>query len=520
MDFFTAGRAGSLVALLFALSLLPVIYVGFYNYATGDDYWFGVYTYRAFVETGSFLEAMKGSLRMVMEIYQEWQGTWFTVFLFTLSPNNFIEGGYRLTVFIGLGLLIAAFSYLGYFYLVKKLNFTRGVTTVIVCMVLYPVIQYIPRTTSGIYWFNGVMHYSVPFFLGVAAVVHTQKFVEEKKKRDFILLFICFTLLGGGSYLAPLAATLAAVLILISKLEIAEFNVKEKKLKLIYDWRNLWVLAGIGAELVGLVISFMAPGNSVRGGEEFGFSLKWAIQCIIQAVDRGIYLGEDYFLKNPFTAIIYLMLALILWQQMWKVDKEKYKFRCPLLFVIYLNGIYWASYTPEIYSRSDVSGGVSNTYFHLFLLITLVNMVYVHGWLQRKLWKRWERQAEQQGMDTKDLAKTKILYQERFKYCLLFPLLTLGVIAFLGAGQLSHLTTTNEYCRRAIESGKLEKYTRIREKQQRILMDENIQETLMPEAEAPYPLLHMGLSEDETMSRNVDMAKYYNKTSVKAYWVD
>ena len=87
------------------------------------------------------------------------------------------------------------------------------------------------------------------------------------------------------------------------------------------------------------------------------------------------------------------MLAVILWQQMWNVDKEKYKFRYPLLFVVYMNGIYWASYTPEIYSRSDVSGGVPNTYFHIFLLITLASMIYVHGWIQRKLWLRWEKQA-------------------------------------------------------------------------------------------------------------------------------
>ena len=519
IDFFTEKRVGIAIAVLFAASLIPIIYVGFFNYASGDDYWYGIYTYRGYVEEG-ISGALQGSVRMVREFYQNWQGTWFTMFLFTLSPNHFWEKGYSIVVFLSLGLLTASVNLLANQYLVKKLKFGRGTVAAMTCMVLYLALQYIPRTTSGIYWFNGIMHYSVPFFLGAVALVCTQRFVEEKKKKDYILLFICFTLLGGGSYLAPVAATLAACLILLSRLEIKEIDIRQRKLILNYDWRNLWVLAAFAAELTGLLISFLAPGNSVRGGEEFGFSLKWALQCIVYAIDRGIYLGEDYFLKNPVTTIFYLMLAVILWQQMWKVDKEKYKFRYPLLFVVYMNGIYWASYTPEIYSRSDVSGGVPNTYFHIFLLITLASMIYVHGWIQRKLWLRWEKQAAEQGIGTKELAKTKILYGEGFKHYLGGRLLAVGILAFLTVGQYSDIITTNEYCLEAIESGQLQKYAGVRRQQHQILMDENVEEALIPEMEAPYPLLHMVLSDDETMSRNVDRAKYYHKTSVKAYRVN
>ena len=134
-------------------------------------------------------------------------------------------------------------------------------------------IQYIPRTTSGIYWFNGIMHYTVPMLLGIIAVVHSQKFVDTKRKSDYIILFICFALLGGGSYLAPLAATLAVVLILISKIEIKECSIKSRVFKWKYDYANLWILLALVVEFVGLVISFMAPGNSVRGGEEFDADL-------------------------------------------------------------------------------------------------------------------------------------------------------------------------------------------------------------------------------------------------------
>ena len=96
-------------------------------------------------------------------------------------------------------------------------------------------------------------------------------------------------------------------------------------------------------------------------------------------------------IKNAVTTVVYILLAILIWNQLWRCDREKIKFRFPLLFVIYMNGIYWATYTPEIYSRSDVSGGVPNTYFHIFLLITFANMIYVHGWVQDQLVKYWKK---------------------------------------------------------------------------------------------------------------------------------
>ena len=512
-------KVGIVIGILFAISLLPVIYVGLHNYATGDDYWYGIYTYRGWVE-GGLLGALKGSLRMVAEFYQNWQGTWFTMFLFTLSPNHFWENGYIITVFISLGCLIGSISYLANFYLVKKLQFTKGAAAMIVCMITYLAIQYIPRTTSGIYWFNGLMHYSVPFLLGVVTIIHSHKFIEGKKKTDYLILFICFTLLGGGSYLAPLAATLAVCLLLVCQLEIKELDIKNKKFSFHYDRRNLWILLAFLAEMIGLVISFTAPGNNVRGGEEFGADLKWALQCIYYAIDRGIYLGEDYFLKNAVTTVVYILLAILIWNQLWRVNREKVKFRLPLLFVIYMNGIYWASYTPEIYSRSDVSGGVPNTYFHIFLLITFANMIYVHGWIQEQLMKYWERKAVKTGKEFAKIRDHSIWYGKKYKACIEVPAAAVGIVLFLLASEYSGLTTTNDYCMECITNGTLERYEQVRRKQHEILINSEEADVIIPEMEAPYPLLNMLVTDSMEDSRNIDRAKYYGKTSVIAEMVE
>ena len=511
--------AGIIVSILFLLSLLPIIYVGLHNFASGDDYWYGVHTYRGWVEEG-LLGALRGSLQTVSEFYENWQGTWFTMFLFTLSPNHFWENGYLLTVFIALGALIASFIYLADFYLVKKLKFAKGSTAAIVCLVMYLAIQYVPRTTSAFFWFNGVMHYIIPFFLMVLAIVHSHKYIDEKKKKDYIILFIAFTLLGGGSYLAPLAATLTVSLILIIQLRAEVFDWKKKEFRFSYDWKNLWILAALFSELAGLAVSFMSPGNQVRGGEEFGFSLKWAAQCIYYAIDRGIYLGEDFFLLNPVNTVVYLILAVIVWRELWRRDRERTVFRWPFIFVVYMNGIYWATYVPEIYSRSDVSYGVHNTYFHVFLIITLANIIYVHGWLQNLLIKYWEKKAVKEGSNIEEAERKSIFSQYFFGKKIMSPVLGVMVLLLIMISVKSDIMTTNDYCITYAESGRMKKYVEVRKEQHKILLDESILDAVIPEMEEQYPLLHMPLSSDIHMMRNVDRALYYNKNSVEAVKVE
>ncbi|MBQ7840411.1 MAG: hypothetical protein IJ390_08025, partial [Lachnospiraceae bacterium] len=503
-----AKKACILIVIFFIVSLLPIVYVGLHNYPSGDDYWFGVYTNRAWVETGSIWEALKGSWRMVVRIYTEWQGTWFTLFLFTLSPNIFIEHGYYLTVFIGLGLLTGSLGYLLHFYLVRKLQFRKEVFIIILCLILYPSIQYIPRTTSGIFWFNGIMHYSVPLLLACVAVVNTQKFVEGGGVKNYLALFISFILLGGGSYLMPIAASLVVLLILLRQIKVRKTEGRNK-LNISFAKRNWLIFLALFMECVGLLISFLAPGNSVRGGEEFGADINWAIKTVWYAIDRGIYLGIDYFENNMILVLIYTILSVIVWGEMWKVSKN-IRFRYPLLFVIYTNGIYWATYTPEIYARSDVSGGVHNTYFHVFLLVTLANMIYVHGWLQNKIYDYWDKKAIQETMTN------SIWYGCRFKKIIEIPLLIFLFVVLFVAGNTTDLVTTNDYCVDYVVSGRMDEYVRIREEQHRILLEEDSEDVVIPEAGDQYPLLHMPLSENVEAKPNVNMAAFYGKNSVSA----
>lgn len=488
-----------LIYVFFIMTLIPIIYVGLHNYETGDDYWYGVYAYRAWVETGSLWQVMLASCRTVAEFYRDWQGTWFTMFLFTLSPNMWGEHAYYITVFIALALLVCGISKLIYFYLWEQLDFSKSATALINCLLLYLMIQYVPRTTSAFFWYNGVMHYSVPLYLSCSAIVHSHQFLQKGNKKPFVWACVEFALLGGGSYLAPLAAFLAVVLMSVYYVKIEK---KESKYKVQIGQRIYWMLLPLVLEFTGLAVSFMAPGNSVRGGEEFGFSLKWVFQTIYYAIDRGIYLGEDYFTDNPLFIFVFFLIVVVVWYSLDKLDMEKYNFSHPFLFVVYTNALYWAMYTPEIYSRSDVSGGVHNTYQQVFLLVNLANIAYVGGSIQ-KYWKRKKGHVQIIPKRTYWIAG-----------------LVMGLICFTYEWVDNSITTTNQYCIAYVSSGKMDTYVKVRDEQYRILTDPTIQDAIVPENGADYPVLNMVMSEEPHGYRNLEKEKYYNKNSIATYWVE
>ena len=73
--------------LIFLLSLIPILAVARYDCASGDDYGFGAAAHQAFVRTGSVAAAVQADVHHVGEVYEIWQGTWLSCFLFGLHPE-------------------------------------------------------------------------------------------------------------------------------------------------------------------------------------------------------------------------------------------------------------------------------------------------------------------------------------------------------------------------------------------------------------------------------------------------
>ena len=399
--------------------------------------------------------------------------------------------------------------------MVKTLMLSKEVLWVCFCVLLFQMLQYMPRTTSGIYWFNGVMHYNANTFTARVAIGMMILYLREGKKYAYILVLVSMFLIGGGNYQAALMPLLFwGFLVLGTFFYVEKGTTLKDRISHMIRAKRVWLLGvGVLLELPGVAISGLAPGNSLRS-EEYEVSLKWALQSVYYSIDRGIYLvRDDFYAKYPAMLLFIVMLAVFLWFAMWKVqDKIIFRFPVPVLFVLYMCGIYWAMYTPGIFSKADVSGGVPDTIQQIFLLTSLANVIYVIGYVQRVLREHVREEKLKTawwgpGSDDSTVVGEVIML-----------VATAGMIF---AGILGYHQSTDKLCMELVESGHAKVYKMVREEQLRILKDPTIKDARIPEfmdgGDYYYPICHLQANGDPSFQLNYDLSVYYGKESVIAY---
>ena len=80
----TESVAMWIIVALFALSLLPILYVGLYTHPTGDDFWYGQLVMKAWREQHSVFACLGAAFTTIKEFYYTWQGTCYSIFLFCI----------------------------------------------------------------------------------------------------------------------------------------------------------------------------------------------------------------------------------------------------------------------------------------------------------------------------------------------------------------------------------------------------------------------------------------------------
>lgn len=87
----------SLLILLLIVTLAPIIYLTFFDYANGDDFGFSSGVRRIIMTHGGAKAFVDTLLNELSGVYYSWQGTWSSVLLFQLQPGIFGEHWYTLT---------------------------------------------------------------------------------------------------------------------------------------------------------------------------------------------------------------------------------------------------------------------------------------------------------------------------------------------------------------------------------------------------------------------------------------
>ncbi|MCX4321306.1 MAG: hypothetical protein OSJ44_16600, partial [Lachnospiraceae bacterium] len=153
--------------------------------------------------------------------------------------------------------------------------------------------------------------------------------MEEFKKGQYLGIFLIMALMGGFNYQAALFA-----LIVACYTGVWAFSGQKEK-------RVFRLLLPVAAELTGLVISMKAPGNKVRGGEEFGFSLVKGLKAIIDSFVGGITDIKDYLLEKPLIFVIFLLMFLLMLEA-WTETGKKMEGKRSFIFLGALFCLYCA----------------------------------------------------------------------------------------------------------------------------------------------------------------------------------
>ena len=496
--------------LAFLAGLVPVLYLTGYVHATGDDFGYGTLTHAAWLDTHSLPAVFRAACETVKNYYTGWQGTWFSVFLFTLQPEVFSPDAYWIVPLLMLGLTVAGVSVAGYYFLVRKAGFGLSGFIGLDALVLFVLIQFIPSTKSAIFWYNGTAHYVIPFFLALVAVSASGMFMDTGKWRFFAVSVLCMTFLGGASYLAALLAPIGIVFCWLL------YGRKRR--------RSLWLLLPLAAEMIGLVISLLAPGNTVIGGEELGVSAGKAAAVILESFRQGVLTIVTYLSEKPAMFLLLIPAVFLIWEEL-KGQEEKgtggFDYRFPGLFLAAMFCIYCAMFAPGLYAGTELSGGVPNTIFQVFVLTGTASFVYLLGWLHARR-KGMRAKPEEGRMAPKAPALGKRKPEEKGGSGLGNRKKQIAwgatVLVFLGGAFLCRSSvrdTTFFLCAEYIMSGQADDYKAQMEERQAILLDEAVLEAELPAMNQDQgPLMHMEVTEDPESWTNRVVRDFYRKNSV------
>ena len=472
--------------LIFVVLMLPVVYLSFVNRATGDDYGYAVYTRAAWMGTHSLTELLKASWQRIRQSYYGYQGTWFSIFLFTMQPEVFSDNGYVIVAFLMLFAWVGSTFYLFKTILCRGMALDKWSCFLITIWFMIINIEFIPSTKSSIFWFNGCAHYLLPFAMCQLVTAWLIKFGKEYKETTFAGILIFMSMLGGSNYQAALFSLIVACYTLIA----VWFLKKDKRI--------FTLIIPIITGLIGLIVSMKAPGNKFRAGGDFGFSFSKGIKTIGLSFLYGIKDIGTYVKERPliFAGLLFMFVIFV---TIFCMKEDVFHFEHPVWLSLMLFCLYSAMQSPAIYADVAVSGGVPNTNFQVFMLMVSGVLLMIAERLSVRLKLVWK----------KDVVKNtlKMIAIPAAFICLVI------VVAGRSNIKKSASFVSLEY----ITSGQAADYKAQMELQTRLMEDENTQDVVLPFInDVQGPLMHMPVTADPDAFTNYATREFYGKNSVVA----
>lgn len=350
-------------------SLVPLVWLGRYNYPTGDDYYYGAEAHLVWQQTGSIPQAISAACAGVAKSYQDWQGTYSALFLMYLAPNAFSNTAYHLVTFVILLLLCGSIFYLLRPLVCRFLPGTDGDWITISSVLSLLCVQTVVFQSDSFYWYNGSMYYTGFFAVTLFFLGTLLRYLYNGKKILLLPLLLLAVFLGGGNYVSLLPCMLLVVTV--------TFLLLLRKNKKAY-------LCGITSAvlLLSFAVSAMAPGNHVRQDGMWKIPAWKAIaKCLLQGIRYTF----------AWTRLWWFLVALLLLPVFLRILQKKNGgfFSHPILFTGYSYGLFCSMSCPLFYTMNSTGPGraVAIVYY-TFLLTSFAVFFYWLGFVIRKLQMR------------------------------------------------------------------------------------------------------------------------------------
>lgn len=377
----TPKRLSVLLTIVYIVSLIPLLWIGYYNYPSADDYSIGSDCRQAWVATHSVFATVWAGIVRAADDWLNWMGYFTSNFLMAIPPSTFGERFYALTVWIMAGMLSLSTGYLLRTVFVKVFKADKHISNCVIMLMLFVTVHRMQGRVEAFYWYSGAANYMLvhSFCLLFYGLLILAAFDKGKKRIfDLVMASILGLLTGGGNQMTALNG---AVVILAA----AGFITFQKK------WAE-YKLLGIpmGFYYLGFILNVAAPGNWVRAEGASGLNP-------IKAVFVSFYYCLDYCISE-WSGWPVILLVIVLIPLFWKMaENTRFQFAYPLVVVLFGYCLVSAMMTPPLFAVGNMEAArLQALTYTMYILVLTLCVGYVTGWARKKAEGIAERKQETQ----------------------------------------------------------------------------------------------------------------------------
>lgn len=360
------------LTIVYILSLVPLLWIGWYNYPSADDYTIGNNCRQAWLSTHNLFGVIWAGIIRSVEDWLEWMGYFTSNFLMAIPPSSFGERFYVLTVWIMLAMLSFSTIYLLKNIFVKVFCADKYVSHCVSMVVLLVTVQCMVGRVEAFYWYCGAVNYMFVhgmslFFYGLLISAIYAK--GKRRIADLVGAALLGFFTGGGNQLTAL--NVAVILLVV----IGFISYKRK-------WKEYRGFAfPIGMFFLGFLLNVAAPGNWVRAEGANGMNP-------VKAILVSFYYCLDYCLGEWLSWPV-IVLVIILIPLFWHMaERTKFRFQYPVVVVFFGYCVVSAMMTPPLFAVGNIEAArLQALTFTMYILVFALCVGYVTGWARKRVEK-------------------------------------------------------------------------------------------------------------------------------------